>query len=219
MRDQKDGACGHVFVGPEFEQFAAQVVGGEHVEGAEGLVHEQDFGFDDQRAGKADTLLHAARKLLGIGGLKAVQADRVEHLQAARAALLCLDAASLQGGFHIFKNREPGKEREALKDDRDVDLGFGNGALVPVDLSGGGRGKSAQHAQHGRFSGARRAKQRQNLTRHDAQIGGGDDLNAVLTGLLIVLFYLFGADDGLRRCRSGRGFLVGEDRWIHGCSP
>jgi hypothetical protein len=42
-------------------------------------------------------------------------------------------------GFDVLKNREPGKKREALEDDGDVDFGFGNGRLVPVDPAGRGR--------------------------------------------------------------------------------
>jgi hypothetical protein len=85
--DEEDGLGGHGLVGPQLQQFAAQVLGREHVERGEGLVHEEHFRLDDQGAGKADALLHAAGQLFGVGGLKAVQADRVEHLHAAFAAL------------------------------------------------------------------------------------------------------------------------------------
>ena len=136
--DDEDGLGGHGLVGPELEQFAAQVLGGEDVESGEGLVHEEDFGLDDEGAGKADTLAHAAGEFLGVGGFEAVEADRVEHLHAALAALVGSDAAGLQRGFDVLKHGEPGKEREALEDDGDVDLGVGDGLLMPVDLAGGG---------------------------------------------------------------------------------
>ncbi len=64
-----------VVVVPEPQQLGPQVLRGEHVEGGEGLVHEQRVGFDDQRAGEADPLAHPARELLGVGRLEAVQAD------------------------------------------------------------------------------------------------------------------------------------------------
>jgi hypothetical protein len=85
--DDEDGLGGHGLVGPQLQQFAAQVLGGQHVERGERLVHEEDFGLDHQGAGKAHALPHAAGELLGIGGFKAVEADRVEHLHAAFAAL------------------------------------------------------------------------------------------------------------------------------------
>ena len=103
--DQEDGLGGHGLVGPQLQQFAAQVLGGEHVERGEGLVHEEDFGLDDQGAGKADALLHAAGELLGIGGLKAVEADRVEHLHAAVAALVGGRRRGPAAGLRHFQAR------------------------------------------------------------------------------------------------------------------
>ena len=176
----EDGLGGHGLLGPQLQQFAAQVLGRQHVESGEGLVHEEHFRLDDQSAGKADALAHAAGEFLGIGGLEAVQADRVEHLHAALAALVGDDAAGLQRGFDIFKHREPGKEREALEDDGDVDLGVGDGLFVPVNLAGRGRGKPGEHAQHGRFAGAGGTEQRENLAGNDAQVGRRDHLDAVL---------------------------------------
>ena len=169
VRDQEDGLGGHGLVGPQLQQLTAQVLGGQHVQGAEGLVHEEHLRLDHQGAGKADALLHAARQFLGIGGLEAVQAHRVQHLHAALAALVGGNAAGLQRGFHVFQHREPGKEGEALEDDGDVDLRIGDGLLVPVDLAGGGRGEAGQHAQHGGFAGARGAEQGDDLAGNDAQ--------------------------------------------------
>ncbi len=60
VRDQEDGLGGHGLVGPELQQFTAQVFGGEHVEGRKRLIHKENFRFDNEGAGKADTLLHAA---------------------------------------------------------------------------------------------------------------------------------------------------------------
>ena len=210
--DEEDGLGGHGLVGPQLQQLAAQVLGGEHVEGGERLVHEEHFRLDDQGAGKADALLHAAGEFLGIGGLKAVQAHRIQHLHAALAALVRADAAGLQRGFDVFKHREPGKEGKALEDDGDVDLGVGDGLLVPVDLAGRGRGEPGEHAQHGGLAGAGGAEQGENLSGQDAQVGGGDDLNAVLAGLGVVFLDLFGANDGFGGLRV-RGWLDG--RLLH----
>ncbi len=78
----------------------------------------------------------------GIGRFESVQADGVEHLHAALAALVRRHAAGLQGRFDVFKHGQPGKERKALEDDRDVDFGVGDGFLVPVDLPGRGPWKA-----------------------------------------------------------------------------
>ena len=196
----EDRLGGHGLLGPQLQQFAAQVLGGEHVEGGEGLVHEEHFRLDDQGARKADALPHAAGKLLGIGRLKAVEAHRVEHLHAAVVALGRGDAAGLQRSFDVFKHREPGKERKALEDDGDVDLRVGDGLFVPVDLAGRGAREPGQHAQHGGFAGAGRAQEGDDLARHDAQVGGRDDLDAVLAGLGVVLLDFFGANDRVGAC-------------------
>ncbi len=87
VRDQKDGLGGHGLLGPQFQQLAAQVLSRQHVERGKRLVHEENFGLNHQRAGKAHTLPHAAGEFLGIGGFKSVQAHHVQHLHAAFAAL------------------------------------------------------------------------------------------------------------------------------------
>jgi hypothetical protein len=53
--------------GPEAVDLAAQAFGGEDVQGAERLVHAEQFGPAGQGAGDADALLHSATEFLGIG--------------------------------------------------------------------------------------------------------------------------------------------------------
>ena len=222
VRYQEDRLGGHGLLGPKLQQFAAQVLGGEHVESREWLVHEQDFRLNHQRAGKAYPLLHAARQFFGIGGFKPVQTDRIQHLHAPRATLFGVHAACLQGRFDILKHREPGEKRKALEDDGDIGLRAGNRLSVPIDLPCRRSGEPAQHAQHGGLAGAGRPQQRQNFSGQHAQIGSGDYLNPVLAGLCVEFFNLLGANDGVarrdlrrvRRRRHGRG-KVGEVRCLH----
>jgi hypothetical protein len=210
--DEEDGLGGHGFVGPELEEFGAEVFGGEDVEGGEGLVHEEDFGLDDEGAGEADALAHAAGELFGEGGLEAVEADGVEHAEAAFAAGFGVDAAGLERGFDVFEDGEPGEEREALEDDGDVDFGVGDGLFMPVDLAGAGLGEAGEHAQHGGFAGAGGAEEGENFAGDDGEVGGGDDLDAVLAGLGVVLLDLLGANDRARAGEVGGGVRVGRVR-------
>ena len=76
--DDEHRLGGEVGAAPQLEELAAEVLGGEDVEGGERLVHEERVGFDDERAGEADALAHAARELLGVRGLEAVEADEVD---------------------------------------------------------------------------------------------------------------------------------------------
>ena len=55
---------------PEIEEVAAQRLGGQHVERRERLVEQQDIRVDDEGAGEADALPHAAGELLRIGDSK-----------------------------------------------------------------------------------------------------------------------------------------------------
>ncbi len=66
---------------------------------------------------------------------------------------------------------------------------------MPVDLAAGGRGESGEHAQEGGFSGAGGAEQRDDFAGRDGQVGGRDDLDAVLAGLCVVFLDAFCADD------------------------
>ena len=78
----KIGASGNLFTEPQFQQFATQIFCCQNIERRKWLIHKQDFGFDDQGAGKADSLFHSAGKLFRIGGFKAVESHRVQHFNA-----------------------------------------------------------------------------------------------------------------------------------------
>src|SRR5580658_106156 len=135
VRDNEDGLRGDGFLLPELEEFAAKVFGSEDIKRGEGLVHEEDFGLDDQGAGEANALTHAAGELLRISRLEAVQTYRVEYFQAALTTLLRGEATCPEWGFDVFEDSEPGKKSEALKDDRHIDAHGGDGLAVPQDLT------------------------------------------------------------------------------------
>ena len=105
VRDNENRARGDFVAEPEFEEFAAQRFGGQDVERGEWLVHEEDFGFDDQRAGYADALFHAAREFFRIGALETIEAYGVDDAQGAFVALDGKHAAGSEWRFDIFENR------------------------------------------------------------------------------------------------------------------
>ena len=117
VRDDENRARRNFVAEPELEQFAAQRFGGEHVERGERLVHEEHFGLNDECAGDADALFHAAREFFRIGALESVEADGVDDAQRALVALDRRHAARFERRFDIFENGEPRKQREALKND------------------------------------------------------------------------------------------------------
>jgi hypothetical protein len=72
MRDVHDRVPGPL---PETEQLLLHELSGLGVERREGLVHEQHRRIDRQRAGDPDSLAHAARELMRVLGLEAVEPD------------------------------------------------------------------------------------------------------------------------------------------------
>ena len=131
---QEDGFRGHGLLGPKLQKFTAQILGGQHVEGRERLVHEEHLGLHHQRPRKPYALPHAARKLLGVGGLKAVQPNRVQHAHAAGASFIGRHSTGLQRRLHVLKNRQPREEREALKHNGHIDFGLRDRLFMPVHL-------------------------------------------------------------------------------------
>src|SRR6202522_2854280 len=104
------------------------------VKRGERLVHEQNLWFDHQCARKADTLSHAARKLLRIRRLKPVQTNCIEDLHTALAPLHRLHAPRLQGCFDVLEHRKPRKKSKTLKHNGDVYVRGGNWLLMPVNI-------------------------------------------------------------------------------------
>ncbi len=225
----KTQRVGMVFLRPQLEQFTAQVFGGEDVEGAEGLVHEEDLRLDHECTGKADALLHAAGELLGIGGFKTIETDGIEHAHAAGTAFFGVHAACLERCLDILKHGEPGEEGKALEDDRYVDFGFGDWFFVPVDLPARRARQAGKHAEHGGFARAGGAEQGDDFSGDNGQVGGRNHLDAILAGLRVVLLDLFGANDRLGGARDGFAIgairrvggrvqsLVLEACWLHAC--
>src|SRR5713226_3183507 len=132
-------ARGNFVTEPELEELAAQCFRGEDVKRGERLVHEEHFGLDDEGAGYADTLLHAARKLFWVGRFETVEADGVNDAQGPFVALDWSHASGFERGFDVFNDREPGKERETLKDDRNVWRFVTDRMAVPVNGAGASR--------------------------------------------------------------------------------
>ena len=170
VRNDEHGAGGHFLVLPQLQQFAAKVLGGQNIQRREWFIHEQHFGFHHQRAREAHALFHAAGQLFWIGALEAVQAHRVEHLDAARSALVRRNAAGFQRRFHVFQNSEPGKQREALEDDGYVLARTVDGRAVPEHLAGRGLRKAGKNSEQRGFARARGPEQRQNLVRIYSQV-------------------------------------------------
>ena len=102
------------------QQLVLHLGADQRIERAEGLVHNQDVGIGGERAGKADTLAHAAGQLMREVVAPAAEADGCEHLLGAAAALGRSDAAQLQAELDILEDALVREQREVLEDHRDA---------------------------------------------------------------------------------------------------
>src|SRR5215469_5870230 len=147
VSNDEDRAGRHFLVDPQLEQFVAQVLSREHIESGERLVHEQYFGLYDQRARKPHALLHATGEFFRIRGFEAIQANGIQRFQSSFSSFNVTDPSRLEWRLDVFKNRKPRKEREALKDDRNVLCLRGKRLAVPEQFSRGWFRKAAQDAE------------------------------------------------------------------------
>jgi hypothetical protein len=143
-------------------------------------------------------LFHAAGKLFRIGGFKPVQANRVGHPKAPGESTSRRDAAGFQGRLDIFQYGKPGEKGEALEDDGYVLARTVDWRAVPEHLAGRGRRKASEDSEQGGFSRARWAEQREDLAGIDGQVQRSDNLDSIITRLVVELFYLTCFDEWLR---------------------
>ena len=92
-----------------------KVLRGEHVERGERLVHQKNIRMHDERAGEADALAHAAGQFARIGGFVTIETDQIDRRQRAFADFRQRQAERLKAELHVFKNRQPGEQREGLE--------------------------------------------------------------------------------------------------------
>ena len=82
------GRPGGLHLAPDLHDEPLHLDPGGLVQGREGLVHENDLGFQDQRPGNGHPLLLATRELMGVLPLVAVEAHFLDplHRQAFHLA-------------------------------------------------------------------------------------------------------------------------------------
>ena len=164
VRHHHDGLGRELVALPQLQQLTAQVLRGQHVEGAEGLVHQQGRGLDHQRPGEADALAHAAGQLLGVGGLVAVEADDVDGAQrrARRARRPGTPRASRPSSTFCCTVSH-GISAKRLEDHRGLPVGPGQPLAAELHLALGRRHQAGDAAQQGGLAAAAAPEQRDEL--------------------------------------------------------
>ncbi len=96
-------------------QLLLHVAADQRIEGAERLVHQQDFGIRRQRACQARALLHAARELARPFALPAVETDQLDRLHRGVPPLGGRHPLHLQPELDVRQDRAMRKQCEVLK--------------------------------------------------------------------------------------------------------
>src|SRR5690242_12949594 len=198
--NDENGASRNLSIEPQLQKFAAQRFRSQYIQSGKRFIHEENFGFDDEGAGDADALFHAAGELLGIGSFKTIQPDRVNDAQRAFVPLHGNHAASLKRRLDIFEYREPREKSEALKHDGDVWHLIPDRFAMPKNRAGAGGRESGEHAKQRGFSAAGGAEQRDDLPGVDGEVRGGNYLDAAAVRLRVKFFEFPRFDDGRGSC-------------------
>ncbi len=149
------------------------------IEGAEGLVEEQNLGFADDRPGQGDTLALTAGHL---GGLPIDEGFQGCHLDHAFDPFLDFRSrhplhAKTKGD--ILVDRQVGKEGVVLKDLIHIPaVGGIDSHIASIDEDPAGRGgvKSTDESKAGRLAATRRAKKGHKLAGLDLKAGALEGL-------------------------------------------
>ena len=163
VRHDEHRLDGTLIAAPHLEHLVAQVLGRQHIQCGERLVHEQRIGLHHQGPCDAHALAHAAGELLRVRVLESVQSDGVDGLQCSATALLARHAAGLQPQFHIRLHREPRHQREGLEHESHSGIRAGDVGAAVGDGTARRGYQARQDAQERGFSGAGPAQDRHDL--------------------------------------------------------
>ena len=105
---------------PDVQQLEVHLFPRQRVERAERLVHQDQLGIMDQRAGDRGALLHAAGQLVGIFVGEPVEPHQCEKIARARAAFRHGKAEDLGGQQHVVDDAAPLEQERLLKHHADV---------------------------------------------------------------------------------------------------
>ena len=124
---------------PDPQQLQVEALAGHLVEGAEGLVHQQQGRIERERTGDRYALLHAARELPRVVVLEAGELDQPNHFLDPLGAPPAPPASQLEWEGDVFGDRPPVVQDRVLEDDSVVTVDARPRSGLPVDLHGARR--------------------------------------------------------------------------------
>ena len=99
----------------ELHELVLKLAANQRIQGAEGLVHQEDVGVGRERAPQPHPLLHAPRELVGEAILPAAELHQVEHALGLLPAFSLADAAYFQGLGDVVAHGAMRHEAEVLE--------------------------------------------------------------------------------------------------------
>src|SRR5919109_410104 len=129
VRDEYDRGLAGL---PDAQELHVQALPCHLVQGAKGLVHQQDRGRERERAGDRDALLHASRELPGMMALEPGQLHKLQQFLHACGTPLAVPAQQLERQRDVLADRPPVVEDRVLEDDSVVAIEPGATRRLPV---------------------------------------------------------------------------------------
>ena len=195
---------------PDAQELEVHPLPGQGVEGAEGLVHQQQLGVVNEGAGDGDALLHAAGELLGIAALEALEAHQLEKTPRLGLQRGAVHLEDLDGQQDIVEDLAPVQQQGLLKDKADLAPGI-ELLLVDKDLAGALLEEPRDDLEQRCLAAARRADKAHELLRVDVKGDAAEGLELAVPGAI----GLFQSLDRKKRFPVRHGFPLGgrpEDR-------
>ena len=100
----------------ELHELVLKLAADQRIQGAEGLVHQEDVGVGRERAAQPHPLLHASGELVGEAVLPAVELHQVEHALGLFPAFSLADTAYFQGLGDVVAHGAMRHQAEVLED-------------------------------------------------------------------------------------------------------
>src|SRR3954447_15631358 len=160
----------------DVEEEALHAPAGLRVEGAEGLVHQDEFGLIDQRSRDCYALLHAAAEVFGIVVGEFSEADGFQVFVRELAAFVAGHRAKAQAVFDVLADGQPAEGRVGLEDHSAIAADAGDRLPFHEHFAARWREESGDGFEDRRFPAAGWAEE------HDyfADAGFVDDVEAYL---------------------------------------
>ena len=173
----RDEHAGEIDLVVQTPQPAAQFLAHLGVERAEGLVQQQDLGFDRQRTGKGDALALAAGELVRIAVRQPVELHQLQQFHHAafnfRLGRAHRARTHTQAECDVFENRHVPEQGVVLKHESDFTIlhpGIGGVFIVEQDAPRVGLLEPGDDTQQRGLAGAGGAEQRDQFTGPDFEV-------------------------------------------------